>query len=161
MAPPQFKITLGDELRDKLNDACDISMRSVAEEIRQRLEMSFDLEGDEKTLDLIYATLFLAREIELDFGRTWWSNEKARSAFLAAIADQIGSYVLDPAAPRPLNTRARVEGMPVDPPEAIGRAIARNYRRAVRPFGFKNEKFDVGLFRELMRKPWEKKKKGV
>ncbi len=160
MPPPQFKITLGDDLRDKLDHACYISMRSVAEEIRQRLEMSFDLEGDETTLDLMYAMLFLAREIELDFGWTWWSNEKARSAFLAAVADQIVSYVIEPTARPSFHSRARREGgMPDDPPEAIGRAIARNYRRAVRPYGFKKEKFDIGQFRELMRKPWGKKKK--
>jgi hypothetical protein len=154
--PPQFKITLGDQLRIKLDEASSISMRSVAEEIRQRLEMSFDLQGDERTLDLIYATLFLARAIELDFDRTWWSNEKARSAFMAAIVDQIASYAVDPAQPP---SQVQLKQVPDDPPDVIGRTLARNYRRTIRPVGWKMEIFDTDQFRKLMSKAWEKKKK--
>jgi hypothetical protein len=154
--PPQFKITLGDELREKLDEACSISMRSVAEEIRQRLEMSFDLQGDERTLDLIYAMLFLAQAIELDFDRPWWRNEKARSAFLAAVADQITSYAIDSAEPPSRTQRKQVTD---DPPDVIGRTLARNYRRTVSPVDWKLKKFDTEQFRELMSKAWRKKKK--
>jgi hypothetical protein len=158
MAPSQFKITLGDDLREKLDDACYISLRSVAEEIRQRLEMSFDLDGDERTLDLIYAMLFFARAVEIDFNRRWWLNEKARSAFLAAVVDQITSYVID-SAEVPNRLTRKQSSAHDDPPEAIGRTFARNFRRTVRPSGSKKEKLDIEQFRELMRKPWEKKKK--
>ena len=156
MPPPQFKVTLGDNLREKLDDACSISLRSVAEEIRQRLEMSFDFEGRQKTLDLIIDALF-AREIELDFGWTWWSNEKARSAFLAAVADQITSRAIDSAEP-PSRIARKHDSMPNDPPEVVGRTLARNYRRTVRPFGSNAEKIDIERLRELMKKPWGKKK---
>jgi hypothetical protein len=88
-------------------------------------------------------------------------DERARSAFLAAVTDQILSYSIDPTdvAARPLitlGTRERQAG-PDDPPEVVGRAIARNYRRVVRPLGLKSEKFDIRRFRELMRNPWPKK----
>jgi hypothetical protein len=80
---------------------------------------------------------------------------------LAAVTDQILSYSIDPTdvAARPLitlGTRERQAG-PDDPPEVVGRAIARNYRRVVRPLGLKSEKFDIRRFRELMRNPWPKK----
>jgi hypothetical protein len=161
MPQQQFKITLGEDLRAKLDLSSSYNQRSIAEEIRQRLEMSFDIQADGHTLDLIYAILFLANETMRDLGRTWWSDERARSAFMAAIADQILSYPIDPTnvAARPLitlGTREQQAG-PDDPPEVIGRAIARNYRRVVRPLGLKSEKFDIHRFRELMRNPPAKK----
>jgi len=151
----QFKITLGDDLRAKLDSSSDINQRSIAEEIRQRLEMSFDIQGDGHTLDLIYAILFLARETMRDFGATWWGDERARSAFMAAIVDQVMSYPISPSdlAAKPLitlGTREQQAG-PEDPPEAIGRAIARTYRRRVRPLGLRSDEFDIRRFRQLMR----------
>ncbi|QOZ71735.1 hypothetical protein [Bradyrhizobium arachidis] len=155
MKQHQFKITLGDELRAKLDDSSLRNFRSVAEDIRQRLEMSFDIDGDGHTLDLIYAILFLAHETMRDFGTTWWGDERARSAFMAAIADQVMSYPISPSdlAAKPLitlGTREQQAG-PEDPPEAIGRAIARNYRRRVRPLGLRSDEFDIRRFRQLMR----------
>src|SRR4051812_10221189 len=136
MPQQQFKVTLGEDLRAKLDDASSLNRRSIAEEMRQRLEMSFDIQADGHTLDLIYAILFLAHETMRDFGTTWWGDERARSAFMAAIADQILSYPINPTdlAARPLitlGTREQQVG-PDDPPEVIGRASARNYRRVVR-----------------------------
>jgi hypothetical protein len=161
MPQQQFKITLKEELRSKLDEVSGLNDRSVAEEIRQRLEMSFDIQADGYTLDLIYALLFLAHETMRDLGSTWWGDERARSAFMAAIADQILSYPITPTDPaaRPLitlGTREQQAG-PDDPPEVIGRAIARNYRRLVRPLGLMIGKFDIHRFRELMRDPKEKK----
>jgi hypothetical protein len=133
-----------------------------AEEIRQRLEMSFDIQADGHTLDLIYAILFLANETMRDIGCTWFGDERARSAFMAAIADQILSYPIDPTAPgaRPLITLGTREqqAAPDDEPESIGRAIARSYRRRVRPLGLAIGKFDIHRFRELMRDPTERKR---
>jgi hypothetical protein len=160
MPQQQFKITLGEDLRSKLGEVSALNGRSIAEEIRQRLEMSFDIQGDGHTLDLIYALLFLANETVRDFGSTWWGDERARSAFMAAIADQIQSYPIDPntRGARPLitlGTREQQAG-PDDPAEVIGRAIARNYRRLVRPLGLTLGKFDIHRFRELMRDPRDK-----
>ena len=157
----QFKITLGDDLRAKLEAYTSLTQRSIAEEIRQRLEMSFDIQGDGHTLDLIYAILFLAHETMRDFGITWWGDERARTAFMAAIADQVMSYPINSTdfAARPLitlGTREQQAG-PEDPPEVIGRAIARNYRRRIRPLGFLSDQFDIHRFRELMRDPGKKK----
>lgn len=161
MAHQQFKITLGDDLRAKLDESSKNNQRSIAEEIRQRLEISFDIQADANTLDLIYAILFLAHETMRDLGSTWWGDERARSAFLAAVADQILSHEIESSslAARPLvtlGTREQQAG-PDDPPEVIGRALARNYRRVVRPLGRISEKFEIGRFRELMRDPQAKK----
>ncbi|WP_008556018.1 hypothetical protein [Bradyrhizobium sp. CCGE-LA001] len=154
MKQQQFKITLGDDLRAKLDSSAGLNQRSIAEEIRQRLEMSFDIQGDGHTLDLIYAILFLAHEAMRDFGTTWWGDERVRAAFMAAIADQVMSYPIDGSdlSAKPLitlGTREQQAG-PEDPPEVIGRAIARNYRRRVRPLGLRSDKFDIRRFRELM-----------
>ena|SRR5215813_1973848 len=161
MAPQQFKITLGDDLRSKLDEASVLNGRSVAEEIRQRLEGSFDIQADGHTLDLIYALLFLAHETMCDFGVSWWGDERARSALMAAIVDQILSYQIKRSASAawPLMSSGTPEQQagPDDPPEVIGRAIARNYRRVVRPLGSKIGKFDIHRFREFMRDPVEKK----
>ena len=161
MSQQQFKITLGEDLRAKLDQTSTFNQRSIAEEIRQRLEMSFAIQGDGHTLDLIYALLFVAHETMRDFGSTWWGDERARSAFMAAVADQILSYPINPKdhiAAHPLITLATREQQagPDDPPEVIGRAIARSYRRAIRPHGFRSDKLDIDLFRELMR-PRDKK----
>ena len=157
MPQQQFKITLGEDLRARLDEYSKYNQRSIAEEIRQRLEISFDIQADANTLDLIYAILFLAHETMRDLGSTWWGDERARSAFMAAIADQILSYTIDPNAlgARPLITLGTREqqAAPDDPPEVIGRALARNYRRVVRPLGRISEKFEIGRFRELMRNP--------
>ena len=161
MAQQQFKITLGEDLRAKLDKASNYNQTSIAEEIRQRLEISFDIQADANTLDLIYAVLFLAHETMRDLGSTWWGDERARSAFIAAVTDQLLSYPIDSTslAARPLitlGTREQQAG-PDDPPEVIGRALARNYRRVVRPLGRISEKFEIGRFRELMRDPRAKK----
>jgi hypothetical protein len=161
MAQQQFKITLGEELRSKLDEVSVLNARSIAEEIRQRLEMSFDIQADGHTLDLIYAILFLANETMRDLGCAWWSDERARSALMAAIADQILSYAIDSTnlAARPLitlGTREQQAG-PDDDPESIGRTLARSYRRRVRPLGSTIGKFDIHRFRELMRDPAAKK----
>jgi hypothetical protein len=80
---------------------------------------------------------------------------------MAAVADQILSYPINPKdhiAAHPLITLVTREQQagPDDPPEVIGRAIARNYRRAIRPNGLRSDKFDIDLFRELMRDPRKK-----
>jgi hypothetical protein len=161
VAQQQFKITLGDELRSKLAEHSSLNQRSIAEEIRQRLEMSFDIQSDGHTLDLVYAMLFLAHETMRDFGSTWWGDERARKAFMSAIADQILSYPINATdlAARPLitlGTREQQVG-PDDDPEVVGRSIARNYRRRVRPLGLRIGQFDIHRFRELMRDLTEKK----
>jgi hypothetical protein len=155
----QFKVTLGDDLRAKLDEASSLNQRSIAEEIRQRLEMSFDIQGDPNTMDLVYATLCLAQETVRNFGVAWWGDERARSGFIAAIVDQILSYPIDETSPRaPLLTLPKREQQtgPDDIAEVIGRAVASNYRRAVRPLGLKSEKLDIRRFRELMRYQREK-----
>ncbi len=157
MPQQQFKITLGENLRARLEEYSSYNHRSIAEEIRQRLEISFDIQADNNTLDLIYAILFLAHETMRDLGSTWWGDERARSAFMAAVTDQILSYEIDPndLGARPLITLGTREQQAAldDPPEVIGRALARNYRRVVRPLGRISEKFEIGRFRELMRNP--------
>ena len=90
-----------------------------------------------------------------DSGTTWWGGERARLKFVAAIVDQVMSYPINPSGlgARPLitlGTREQQAG-PDDPPETIGRTIARNYRRRIRPRGWGSDTFDIDRFRELMK----------
>lgn len=148
----QFKITLGDELRAKLEEESSLNYRSIAEEIRQRLEMSFDIQADLHTRDLIYSILILAAEITRDFGATWWADERARSALMAAIVDQLNSYTITPPASaeatlKPLGTNGP-QAAPDDDPQVIGRAVARNFRRV---FISHNSSTQIESIRKVLR----------
>jgi len=125
----QLKFLLSENLRLKLDRASQKSGHSLAEEIRNRLEDSFEFETDPRTFELIQDLVLLAHEVKVDIGDNWHANERSRAVFAATIADQIQSY------------RARSEPFKKDtapdaseaPETTIGRAIARAFRRAIRP----------------------------
>ncbi|MGY8706636.1 hypothetical protein RAD16_12930 [Bradyrhizobium sp. 18BD] len=123
----QLKITLEDDQRSHLDRATQVSGKSLSEEIRTRLSLSFLFEASgQNTCDLAIALLRLAAEVESDVGFAWFENEQARATFVAAVVDQVMSYKLSvnpKAAPRSRGAR------PDDPPDVLGRAIARGYRR--------------------------------
>jgi Arc-like DNA binding domain len=151
--PPQFNITLGDELRDKLDHACRVSSRSVAEEIRQRLVASFELEKDPHTWDFLQDLLLLAAEVKLDIGEDWRANERTRAVFAAAIADQIQSYRA-PGEPG----RKDVASDATEAPEiTIGRAIARGFRRATKRYARSEEGLELHRHLQKLKRRKENK----
>jgi hypothetical protein len=82
----QMGVALSDDLRSKLEAASDRAGHSIAEEIRQRLEWTLDLEPiDERTREFAKAMAHLATEIELETGVTWHSHAGAHKAFRRGI----------------------------------------------------------------------------
>jgi predicted DNA-binding protein len=82
----QYKITLGDELRARLNAASERSGRPVSEEIRARLEQSLEGEVfDKPTLDFAAAVLDVAREVEIETEAPWHADAGAYRTLQRAI----------------------------------------------------------------------------
>jgi hypothetical protein len=125
----QFKVALGDDLRSWLDGAAEKSGKSLADEIRDRVISSFVLERmGPQTKELVYSLAILADEVQQDVGTSWFESERARAALIAAITDQIMSYQLTPKRKAP----NRPTGSDLnDPPDVIGRAIARKFRRQI------------------------------
>ncbi|MCK1407112.1 hypothetical protein [Bradyrhizobium sp. 76] len=123
----QLKITLDDDQRSQLDRATEQSGKSLSEEIRERLSLSFLLEMRSRdTADLLFALLRIADVVADEIGFDWSENERARATFVSAVVDQIMSYELR-TNPNPI---PRLGGArPDDSPEALGGFIARGYRR--------------------------------
>jgi hypothetical protein len=124
----QLKVNLPSELRGPLEAASAKAARSLAEEIRERLARSLlEDEADQKTRMLIAEFSQLAEEVRRDFGTPWHADMNAHAALVAAVEDQLAfrkPKEVSAAVPA-LFGRANIN----DPPEAIGRALARRYRR--------------------------------
>ena len=81
----QLKFVLSENLRQKLDRASQKSGQSLAEEIRNRLEDSFEFETDPRTFELIQDLVLLAHEVKVDIGDNW-VNESISKSFRAAPA---------------------------------------------------------------------------
>jgi hypothetical protein len=87
----QFKITLPEGLRSKLDQACAESGRSVAEEIRRRTEASFELDqyDDETAWALVQALLWSSRDLTAEAASPWHQSRIARLALAKTLAELI------------------------------------------------------------------------
>jgi len=82
----QYKITLGDDLRARLDRASKQSGRPVSDEIRARLEQSLDDElFDKQSRDLTASVLNAAREVEIEIGKAWHKHAGAHRTFRRAL----------------------------------------------------------------------------
>jgi predicted DNA-binding protein len=82
----QYKITLGDDLRARLDKASKRSGRPVSDEIRARLEQSLDDDlFDEQSRELAAAILEAAREVKIETGAAWHSSGSAHRTFRRAM----------------------------------------------------------------------------
>ena len=122
--PQQIKIGLGDHLRAMVDHVAGANGRSVAEEIRARLLLSFQLEQDPVTLALLHEIKVLAQMVRSATGNDWHSDQRAQEIFAAAASDQIRSYAID-GQPSRQETAAELTG---EPDVDMGRAIARSLR---------------------------------
>jgi hypothetical protein len=123
----QLKITLEDDQRSQLDSATKQSGKSLSEEIRDRLSLSFlfEMRGQD-TADLLFALLRIADVVADEIGFDWSESERARATFVSAVVDQILSYELR-TNPNPIPRRGGAR--PDDSPESLGGFIARGYRR--------------------------------
>jgi hypothetical protein len=123
-SPQQIKIGLGDHLRAMIDHMAEENGRSVAEEIRARLLLSFQLEEDPVTLALLHEIKVLAQMVQAAAGKDWHSDQRAQAIFAAAASDQIRSYAIDGQSPRQ-ETDVDLTG---EPDTDMGHAIARSLR---------------------------------
>jgi hypothetical protein len=138
----QLSVALPDDLRKFVEFMADAQGRSVADEIRQRLEDSRRSEQlfDASTRWMAQEISLLARDVQTQTGHSWQQHPKSHEALAAAIAT-----VLEQFKPKP------VEGentWGADDPVTLGRAIARA-RKNVREMASDMGGHIAGLRREL------------
>jgi hypothetical protein len=107
----RLKIALPDELRARLDAASAKSGRSVAEEIRSRVETSFAQEAvDKPTRDFLEGVPEMAIATELEMGSAWHKHAGAHYAFGEVISTRLerfrpkGPIEMPPQNARPLAT---------------------------------------------------------
>jgi hypothetical protein len=87
----QMKVALSDALRAQLDAASEKSGRSVAQEIRERVEASFtrDAVVDKPTRDFLEGLAWLAAEIAREFGVAWDVHSGAHEIFTQTILSRL------------------------------------------------------------------------
>jgi hypothetical protein len=130
MAPLTLKIVLPQEIRAQLDKAVAKSGNSLGEEIRVRLQKSFDDDQhDDQTRELAADIVALAEDVKHHKRFSWHGHEKAREAFFEAIKDWLAG--LKP--PRDLRSKTVPGASDLmwgdDDPATLGRSIARARRR--------------------------------
>jgi hypothetical protein len=83
----QLKVALPDELRARLDAVSEKSGRSVAEEIRARVEESFKRAAvvDKPTRDFLEGLALIPAEIEREFGAAWDKHAGAHEYFTRVV----------------------------------------------------------------------------
>ena len=133
----QMGVALPDYLRVELAAASAAANVSIAEEIRRRLDMSFEYDAlDDETQDLVSVAIWIATDITNQLGTYWHVTQQGRRAVAAGIRLYIETLVPPPqVADRALLDPDDPEIGPYDPeiglddPETLGRASARHYQQ--------------------------------
>jgi hypothetical protein len=120
----QLKVALSDDLRARLDAATARSGRSLADEIRRRVELSLEIDAEGgPTAALAQAVLDLAALVYIDTGQNWYSHAAAHWAFRTALTAWLQRR-------RPAGERKFAPGdlpstrlVASDDPEAIGLAL--------------------------------------
>ena len=119
-------VVLPRELLGRLKRDAEASDRGLSTEIRQRLQLTYDLEGlprDRETNDLVEAIKTLANNLAGDLRKKWYQNSYALAAFKAGVAAFLAQY--RPEDDESALPDTRVAGEPDDPPDVVGRTHAR------------------------------------
>jgi plasmid stability protein len=125
----QLKVSLPDDLRGQLDSAAAANDRSLGNEIRERLQQSFEREaGDTETLKLAEAILKFATLVLIQTGHTWHAHRAANRVMRCAITNRLARLRPKDSEPFP---RFRPGELPVhrlvapdsDDPDVMGYAI--------------------------------------
>lgn len=82
----QLNIALSDEIRARLEEAAERNGRTIAAEVRERLEQTLQAESTEKqTLDFLSAVTRLMDYVRQQTGWAWHKHPAAHDAFRYAI----------------------------------------------------------------------------
>jgi hypothetical protein len=124
-------VALPEALRAQLSSASAAGGRSVAEEIRQRLERSFAEDNLDPALRAFTADVIaIAELVRVDTGGSWNKDPAAHAAFRSALLALLSDYQPEGApvfgAVRDLLGRGTLSQ---DDPETVGRALARYHKR--------------------------------
>jgi hypothetical protein len=132
----QMKVALPDELRASLDGVSERSGRSVAEEIRARVEASFarDAVADVATRDFIEAVARMPAEIARETGANWDTHAGAHEVLAAAI--QIWLAELKPDGPKAFGERPHATVFSDDPYQLASLIVHRLRKEP----GFTNSK---------------------
>jgi hypothetical protein len=124
----QMKVALPDDLRARLDAASEKSGRSVAEEIRARVEQSFtrDAVVDKPTRDFLEGVALMAAEIELETGAAWHKHAGAHGVLTQAILSRL--EVLKPESSIAFPDRPHATVPYVDPNQ-LGKIIEFRLRQ--------------------------------
>jgi hypothetical protein len=150
----RLKIALPDELRAQLDAASAKSGRSVAFEIRGRVEASFAQKAvDKPTRELVDRIALMPAEIEKEWGDRWYEDADAWKIFREAILDELGQK-------RPPETIKKSRARPHQTTEStdlgyLGRWIAMQLR--LDPTYTNSQRRQ--MLEEMFRKEQEKKRK--
>jgi hypothetical protein len=119
----QMGVALDEELRKYLEARAKTKGQSIADEIRNRLNFTLDIDRDAATFRLIKAILYMALVLRTAEKVDWHSNLHANKA----MAHAIGLLVHEFATAKPLKDEPGSMGMTVskEDPDANGRALAR------------------------------------
>jgi hypothetical protein len=121
----QLKVSLPEELRAKLGTASAASGRSLADEIRTRVERTFEQDAiDAPTRDLAADVVWIADQIARDTGSAWHRKPKAREALVAALQTYLA--ITEPPPEGPIPGVSDLIDAFIDDPPTLGRAIARH-----------------------------------
>ena len=132
----QTKITLGDDLRARLNDASEKNNRSFAEEVRVRLQTSFerDVDVDRPTRDFVEGVARVPAEIERETSAAWHKHAGAHEVLALAIQIWLGE--LKPEGPKAFADRSHATTF-TDDPYQLASLIVHRLRKEP---GFTNSK---------------------
>jgi len=114
----QLKVALPDDLRVRLDAASEKSGRSVAEEIRLRVERTLELDSmDGPTREFFKGLVLMPAEIQRETGTVWHKHAGAWAAFRQAILSRLKR--LQPQGATAFGARPH-QSQPGDDPEEIG-----------------------------------------
>jgi hypothetical protein len=119
-------VVLPRDLLERMRRDAEAADRGLSTEIRQRLQLTFDLEGlprDPETTELVDSIKSLADNLAGDLGKKWYQHPYALAAFKAGVAEFLAQY--RPAGKESVRPDTRVVGEPTDPPDVVGRIHAR------------------------------------
>jgi Arc-like DNA binding domain len=119
----QLAVALPDDVRERLEAAVEKSGRSLAEEIRRRLNESFEADAhDDLTRDFAYAGIWMAEELGRQADAPWHSSRKGCEALVVAI-----KLFLEGVAPG----KNASDPLAADDAPTLGRSVARHFQRHI------------------------------
>jgi len=129
----QVAVALPPETRSRLEAAAAAAGRSVAEEIRRRINLTILAEEhDPETRELAADIQQLAEWVNREKGFNWHSHDKARETFIAIVKLWLDG-LKPPASLKTHREKPRVGVSALmwgdDDPATLARSIVRNYRR--------------------------------